>query len=120
MTGVLDRLEIRGLIQRGPVGGDRRAIKVQLTVKGIELFNEVFPAHAEFMRPFFVQALNTSEVQIAKRLLRRVRDSFEGGNIPSSKAYSQPLQREKKPFLKEKRKSGKNRNPVRGYQGKTT
>ena len=51
--------------------------RVQLTPKGMDLFQQVFPAHAEFMRPFFAQALNASEVQVAKRLLRRVRDSFE-------------------------------------------
>ncbi len=77
LTGVLDRLEHRGLIQRGPVRGDRRATRIQLTPKGIDLFQEVFPVHAEFMRPFFAQALNASEVQVAKRLLRRVRDSFD-------------------------------------------
>jgi DNA-binding MarR family transcriptional regulator len=78
LTGVLDRLEQRGVIQRGPVSGDRRATKVRLTSKGIDLFQAVFPVHAQFMRPFFAQALNASEVQVAKRLLRRVRDSFEG------------------------------------------
>lgn len=77
LTGVLDRLEHRGLIQRGQVGGDRRAIRVQLTSKGKDMFQKVFPAHAEFMRPFFAQALDTSEVQVAKRLLRHLRDSFE-------------------------------------------
>ena len=76
LTGVLDRLEQRGLIQRAPVGGDRRAIRVGLTSKGVDVFEEVFPAHAEFMRPFFSQALNVSEVQVAKRLLRCIRDSF--------------------------------------------
>jgi MarR family 2-MHQ and catechol resistance regulon transcriptional repressor len=78
LTGVLDRLEHRGLIQRGTVGGDRRATRVQLTSKGIDMFQNVFPVHAEFMRPFFAQALNASEVQVTKRLLRRVRDSFNG------------------------------------------
>jgi DNA-binding MarR family transcriptional regulator len=77
LTGVLDRLEHRGLIERGQVGGDRRATRVQLTSKGMDLFQQVFPAHAEFMRPFFAQALNASEVQVAKRLLCRVRDSFQ-------------------------------------------
>ncbi len=78
LTGVLDRLEQQGLIERGNVGGDRRATRVRLTSKGIDLFQEVFPIHAEFMRPFFAQALNASEVQVAKRLLRRIRDSFNG------------------------------------------
>ncbi len=81
LTGVLDRLERKGLVQRGHVRRDRRATRVQLTPKGIDVFQQVFPAHAEFMRPFFAQALNVSEVQIVKRLLRRIRDSFEGRNV---------------------------------------
>ena len=88
LTGVLDRLELRGLIERGQVGGDRRVTRVQLTPKGMDLFQEVFPAHAEFMRPFFAQALNASEVQVAKRLLRRVRDSFEYSPSPPATVLS--------------------------------
>ncbi len=80
LTGILDRLEQRGLIQRNAVGGDRRMTRVRLTPEGNELFQQVFPAHAEFMRPYFVQALKVSEVKVAKRLLRRVRDSFESQN----------------------------------------
>jgi DNA-binding MarR family transcriptional regulator len=88
LTGVLDRLEHKGLIQRGHVGGDRRVTRVQLTPKGMDLFQEVFPAHAEFMRPFFAQALNASEVQVAKRLLRRVRDSFQYSPRPPATMMS--------------------------------
>ena len=88
LTGVLDRLEHRGLIERGQVGGDRRVTRVQLTSKGMDLFQEVFPAHAVFMRPFFARALNASEVQVAKRLLLRVRDSFEGAIVSSEKDLS--------------------------------
>ena len=84
LTGVLDRLEQRGLVRRGNVGGDRRATKVQLTAKGIDVFQEVFPIHAEFMRPFFSQALDLSEVQMAKQVLRRIRDSFKGSLKPSN------------------------------------
>ncbi len=77
LTGVLDRLEQKGLIQRDSVGGDRRATRVRLTSKGSHLVKQVFPAHAEFMRPFFSRALKLSEVTIAKRLLGQVRDSFD-------------------------------------------
>ena len=104
LTGVLDRLEHRGLIERGQVGGDRRATRVQLTPKGIDVFQAVFPVHAEFMRPFFAHALNVSEVQIAKRLLRRVRDSFEDRNVSSAKGSSQmPSTLEKKGSSKVKK-----------------
>ncbi len=88
LTGVLDRLEHIGLVKRGQVGRDRRVTRVQLTPKGMDLFQQVFPAHAEFMRPFFAQALNAAEVQIAKRLLRRVRDSFK--NMIVSPEWERP------------------------------
>ncbi len=89
LTGVLDRLEQKGLVQRENVSGDRRATKVRLTPKGAVLYQHVFPAHAEYMRPFFAQALNESEVQVAKQLLRRIRDSFNDP-IKQSSTGSQP------------------------------
>ena len=112
LTGVLDRLERRGLIERGQVAGDRRATRVQLTRKGMDLFQQVFPAHAEFMRPFFAQALHASEVQVAKGLLRRIRDSFEGTIVSHAKDSSQMKstwaekrpKKEKKTMLKKKKK----------------
>ncbi len=84
LTGVLDRLEQKELIQRGVVGGDRRATRVQLTSKGQVLFEQVFPVHADYMRPFFVRALDEPEVQVAKQLLRRIRDSFNDSTERSS------------------------------------
>ena len=78
LTGVLDRLERRGFIKRESVDGDRRSIHIQLTQKGEVIFDQVFPEHAEFMKPFFVQALKPSEVEVAKRLLGHLRDSFNG------------------------------------------
>ncbi len=116
LTGVLDRLEHRGLIQRGHVGGDRRATRVLLTSKGIDLIQKVFPAHAEFMRPFFAQALNTSEIQIAKRLLRRVRDSFEGTIVSPEKDRSsiQPTGQKRRSLNVKKIGENKKRRPASG------
>jgi MarR family transcriptional regulator, organic hydroperoxide resistance regulator len=34
LTGILDRLERRGLITRGPRPGDRRAVHIELTAEG--------------------------------------------------------------------------------------
>lgn len=78
LTGVIDRLESGGFLRRASVNGDRRSTNIQLTPKGKELFDQVFPVHAEFMRSFFVQALKPSEVEVAKQLLRHLRDSFNG------------------------------------------
>lgn len=121
LTGVLDRLEHRGLVERGQVGGDRRVTRVKLTPKGMDLFHQVFPAHAEFMRPFFSQALNVSEVQVAKRLLRRVRDSFERSIVSSEKDRSQiqPTGEKKRPWkgkkIVENTKRRSTSGPVKKY-----
>jgi MarR family transcriptional regulator, 2-MHQ and catechol-resistance regulon repressor len=47
MTLVLDNIEKLGLVERVPSKEDRRAIDVQLTAKGKNLFDEVFEKHAE-------------------------------------------------------------------------
>lgn len=43
-TGVIDRLEARGLMQRRPSPTDRRARSLNITEQGRQLLNEVSPA----------------------------------------------------------------------------
>jgi DNA-binding MarR family transcriptional regulator len=81
LTGVLDRLEGKGLIRRDAVKGDRRAIKIQLTKKGETLYWKVFPAHAEFLRPLLKQAFTAEEIEDLIRKLTKLRKSFE--SVPS-------------------------------------
>ncbi len=77
LTGVLDRLEAKGLLVRKAVKGDRRAIRIHLTKQGEALYKKVFPAHADFLKPYFEEALTKTEVKQMKVLLKRLRDSFE-------------------------------------------
>lgn len=77
LTGVLDRLERKGLIRRDAVEGDRRCIKIRLTEKGEALFRKTFPAHAAFLRPYFERAFTQKEAEQARALLLRLRDSFQ-------------------------------------------
>jgi MarR family transcriptional regulator, 2-MHQ and catechol-resistance regulon repressor len=49
MTLVLDNLESLGFIERVHCKEDRRAIMVQLTEKGRNLFQEIFPKHAQLI-----------------------------------------------------------------------
>jgi len=77
LTGVLDRLASKGLIRREPVAGDRRRTKIRLTGKGRALFQKVFAAHIAFIRPFFERALSHEEIDTARTLLIRMRDSFQ-------------------------------------------
>jgi DNA-binding MarR family transcriptional regulator len=76
LTGVLDRLEKKGLIRRIAVKGDRRCVKVRLTEAGESLFRKTFASHAAFLRPFFERAINQREADQARTLLLRIRDSF--------------------------------------------
>lgn len=77
LTGVLDRLEAKGLIRRDEVAGDRRCIRIRLTDKGDALFRKAFAAHIAFLRPYFERALTQKEADQLCRLLVRIRDSFE-------------------------------------------
>jgi DNA-binding MarR family transcriptional regulator len=43
VTGLVDRLEVRGLVRRTETPGDRRAYRVVLTEAGRELIDEVLP-----------------------------------------------------------------------------
>lgn len=76
LTGVLDRLETKGLIVRDGVAGDRRCVQIRLTGKGEALFRKTFAAHAAFLRPYFRRALSPGEADQVKTLLLRIRDSF--------------------------------------------
>ena len=77
LTGVLDRLVAKSLIRRDEMKGDRRCTKISLTVKGDALFRKTFAAHLAFLRPFFERALSPKEVDQARALLLRLRDSFQ-------------------------------------------
>ena len=77
LTGVLDRLEAKGLIRRETVAEDRRATKIRLTGKGDALFRRTYAAHTAYLRPFFERALTKKDADRAQALLSRIRDSFQ-------------------------------------------
>ncbi|MGQ0695480.1 MAG: MarR family winged helix-turn-helix transcriptional regulator [Nitrospiraceae bacterium] len=79
LTGVLDRLVSKGLIRRDAMKSDRRCTMISLTEKGNALFRKTFAAHVSFLRPFFERALSPKEVEQARTLLVRLRDSFSKG-----------------------------------------
>jgi len=77
LTGVLDRLETKKLLERVSSQEDRRCTTIRLTTKGGELFRKVFPAHIDYMRPYFERALTAAEAKKLRRLLLRLKNSFE-------------------------------------------
>lgn len=76
LTGVLDRLEARGEIERMPSKKDRRSTMVRLTPKGVRLFERVFPKHISYMKPYFEQALTARDMDQLRALLLRLKESF--------------------------------------------
>ncbi len=75
LTGIIDRLESKGLVERQPVPDDRRATHIRLTKKGEGVYRTCFPAQAKLMRPYFEHALTKKEVKVMRELLLRLRDS---------------------------------------------
>ncbi len=76
MTGVLDRLEAKGLLARVPSPDDGRSWITRLTRKGQTLFEEVFPAHMKHLDPLFAE-MSDGELKSLRIQLRRLRLTFE-------------------------------------------
>jgi MarR family transcriptional regulator, 2-MHQ and catechol-resistance regulon repressor len=53
LTGVIERLEQKGLVERCRNSGDKRSFSVRLTTAGDGLFREVFPEVVEHGRKLF-------------------------------------------------------------------
>ena len=75
LTGIIDRLEEKGLVERLVVPRDRRSMKVRLTKTGAMRHRKCFPAQANVMRPYFEETLSRQEVDVLKDMLVRLRDS---------------------------------------------
>ncbi|KAF0152224.1 MAG: MarR family transcriptional regulator [Ignavibacteria bacterium] len=71
MTLVLDNVEKLGFVERTHSREDRRAILVQLTPKGKQLFDDVFVKHAEQLTKY-MSALSSEEQKILGDLLKKL------------------------------------------------
>ncbi|MHB1515887.1 MAG: MarR family winged helix-turn-helix transcriptional regulator [Acidiferrobacteraceae bacterium] len=74
LTGVLDRLELKGLVRRA-VAEDRRSYHAVLTPAGEDLFAQVFPAHMSYLAQFF-RNLDGPELQAIQQALSTLRHCF--------------------------------------------
>lgn len=72
LTGVLDRLEAKGLVQRTVSASDRRAQIVALTEAGEALFQQVFPGHVAFVGQALAE-LSESDLSQTQTSLARLR-----------------------------------------------
>ena len=75
MTLVVDNLEKENLVRRVHSVDDRRTIIVELTEKGKELFDAIFPRHAENITRT-LSVLSNEEIETLSRLLKKLGTSL--------------------------------------------
>jgi MarR family transcriptional regulator, 2-MHQ and catechol-resistance regulon repressor len=75
LTGVVDRLEQKGLVSREVPADNRRCVVVKLTLEGQALFEKVFPVHIAHIKQCF-EKLEPSELELLRVLLNRLRQTF--------------------------------------------
>lgn len=79
LTGVVDRLEAKGLVRRIASASDGRSQIVQLTRKGEALFTKVFPAHLEYMGQSFA-SFSQADMDAMEAELQRLRMALSTPN----------------------------------------
>ena len=75
LTGVIDRLEEKGLVERWSVEGDGRKTIVALTRRGERIYDREFPRHVEFLKSKF-DKLGAGDRKKATELLQKIRGLF--------------------------------------------
>jgi DNA-binding MarR family transcriptional regulator len=75
LTGVIDRLEAKGLVQRWSDSDDGRKIIVDLTRMGQRVFEREYPLYLAQLKPRF-DAFSVRDLQQATALLDRIADQF--------------------------------------------
>jgi DNA-binding MarR family transcriptional regulator len=79
LTGVVDRLEARGLVERMASPTDGRSTLVRLTRQGDRVFREVFEPHLAFLAPAFESLPACGRKELEMRL-RQLREALEKRN----------------------------------------
>ena len=76
LTGVVDRLEARGLVERMACPEDGRSTLVRLSPEGDRVFREVFEPHLAFLAPAFEEVPECGRKELEKRL-KQLREALE-------------------------------------------
>ena len=76
LTGVIDRLEAKGLVERMPSPVDGRSQIVALTRKGRRLTDDSLPAHLAYMRRAFGE-MTADEYRRIETMLSNLRRRFD-------------------------------------------
>jgi DNA-binding MarR family transcriptional regulator len=75
LTGVIDRLEEKGLVERWSVEGDGRKTIIALTRKGERVYADEFPRHVAFLKEKF-DRLSERDRKQALSLLGKIKALF--------------------------------------------
>lgn len=75
MTGIIDRLEAKGLVRRDVPADNRRCYMIALTPAGEAMFEQVFPAHIAYMKERF-DRLDQAELEQLHSLLNKLHKAF--------------------------------------------
>lgn len=76
LTGVIDRLEGKGLVARSRGRQDARCVHISLTAKGKSLFKRAFPQHVAALKQRFDQ-LESAKQKQAIALLADIRAALD-------------------------------------------
>ena len=90
ITGILDRLEARRLVERAPSREDRRSITIQLTEKGIEVCHDLFSKLARDDEEMFAKALKPDQIKQFCKLITMLVRSFEVDTQTTRAGTSEP------------------------------
>ena len=75
LTGIIDRLEKKGLVRREVPKEDRRSFLAVLTPAGEKVFTETFPAHIAHLKQRF-ERLSSEELQQIQAALAKLKNLF--------------------------------------------
>ncbi len=75
LTGVLDRLEKKGLLKRIVPPENRRSFIAVLTPEGEQVFKEAFPAHGAYLERRLGK-LSAEELETIRSALEKLRQTF--------------------------------------------
>lgn len=82
LTGIVDRLISKGLVERRPDPQDRRVSLICLTQQGAEKLRRIRPRHHASVRRR-LRALSTHEVQQLRQLLHTLYEDLQSASPPT-------------------------------------